>query len=243
LVRALVCVIDELSGLRKWAVKEEPRLQVPRDGGKPYPNPHATTVALEKAEGKAYESHPAYNRKMVNARVKQFLRRAGLNPDDYQIGGGGGAWGDLFARAKQRKVSPEAVRDAAREATAGKGLSEIETPAEAEAAVTGVDEAIAHQGAEPPSSPESPAPSSASTESGARLPQTIDEYREATIATLAEIGRSDQRERLWRAVGPARGHAAELVDYRRLYGLVQLLAAQIPKETAIATVFKQWPRP
>lgn len=127
IVRAMVCVIDEITGVVKWAVKEEVRR-----------SPHAATTAVEKAEGKAYESHPSFNRKLVTAQIKKWLTRAGLDPKGFTIGGSTGPWADFFQRAGKAGVKPDEVRSAVRAATGGPGLSEIQTADQMTAAATAV---------------------------------------------------------------------------------------------------------
>ncbi len=259
-VRVLVCAIDELTGVRKWAVKEETRTGA-----------HAATIALEKAEGKAYESHPAFNRKVVQQRIKAFLKSQGLNPADFIIAGGSaGAWADFFSRARKAGVPGERVRKAVREATGGVGLSQVATAGEAVAAAQAVDESVggASAAAPAPSPASAPAPVAANTEpmkpaptaapgQGAQAeaePARADEEIKRLRATALELFKkagADQPavlESIWGEIGgpPAFEKPAEgmgLILYKRLARVASLVSAGAPIVDAIKIARTIYPDP
>lgn len=245
MVRARVCVVDELTGVAKWAVKEEVRRGT-----------HAATVAMEKAEGKALNSHPSFNRKLVRTQIEKFLRRCGLNPKDFQIGGSTGPWGDFFARAAKAGVDGETLRQSVKQRT-GKGLSEIQTPAEVAAATEAVDRTIregpppADPGTEPKPSPEM-APGGVSDVPGAPLPEDtpppppppqkppaedpmVVQLRTETLAVLARLKLGDEViKALWHELGPGEGKTATVRHYQRMRRVAGFLDLGAPIDTAIA---------
>lgn len=262
-VRVLVRSVDKLTGEMKWALKEEARVTV-SDRGKRR-NPHAATIALEKAERKALESHPSYNRKLVNKIIKSFLKKAGLDPSHYQIGTGGGAWASAFGRAKKAGVSPEQLRAGVQEQT-GKGLSEATTPDEARAAVAAVDQTIRDQaGVNPPPPPPAASPrarrgvASPSSEPTSQPPQPpvprpaprpIEEdpevitLRTQTLEDLHSIGADEEDiKSLWAQLGPPSGHPATYQHYQRMARAAGLLKAHAPMASAVTIAKSLYPVP
>lgn len=137
-IRCIVKAIDKSTGDVRWAVKVEAK------------SAHADTIALVKAQKKALESLPGYDRRTVARRIVQFLRSQeaallahGIEPRALVVSGMGAVsqWSDLFARAKEAGVKPDAVRDAVRKET-GKGLSEVKTAADVGRAATAAEKVI-----------------------------------------------------------------------------------------------------
>jgi hypothetical protein len=224
-VRALVRAVDKLTGEMKWALKEEARVTL-----KGHRNAHAATIALEKAERKALESHPSYNRKLVNKIIKTFLKKAGLDPAQFQIGTGSSAWSDIFGRAKKAGVTPDAVRAGVREKT-GKGLSEVATPAEAKAAVKATDEIIPGVVNED---------GVVAVGYSAEDVKTIEDLRTRSLEIIKQAGIPILVQRaVWAYVGSAE---KTVNDYRRLSFVVQLLAVGQDQDTALESALKKWPK-
>lgn len=261
LVRAMVCVIDELTGLVKWAVKEEARR-----------SPHAATIAVEKAEGKAYESHPVFNRKLVTAQIKKWLKRAKLDPKQFTIGGSTGPWSDFFARASKAGTKPDDLRAKVKE-KAGVGFSEIESAAQVQAAAAAVDESSSTTGPEPtptrpPAGPEgepgsreepgrealehnatgdpaaaSAAPTPAPTQPSpparkrpAEFDETVDiaQLRDKTLHVLNQVGVGEEVIRqMWRELGPVAEEQARLIHYQRMHRAAEFMSVGAPLEEAL----------
>jgi hypothetical protein len=213
-VRAMVRVIDKMTGLSKWAVKEEAR--VSRRGAE---LPHAATVAIEKATRKAFESHPSYGRPTVTKHIKAILRRAGIDPNSVQLAGGS-PWSDFFDRAAKAGVPRAALREGAKKKTGGKGLSATTTPGEALQAAAAVDALI---------------PTTAAV-AGSEL-----RARAVEIARNAGIPR-DVLERVWGAVGPIAGTAGGDADYARLHLALSMMVAGEPEAESVAGALSVRPR-
>lgn len=264
LVRAMVCVRDELTGDVWWGVKEEPRR-----------SRHSATIAVEKAAGKAFESHPSYNRKRVNQIIRAALRRSGLDPGRFIIGSGGGAFGDFFARAEAAGVKRGVLRERVRTQT-GRGMSEAKTSeeireaakvvdtatgavAETEAGARGPAGAPEVPPAPPPGPPETPPPPAAPpaevTPTGKKrvrvsaAPAGLDEegteLRRKSIALIESMGAGGEfTAELFLKVksDPAPTAAPVTVDYRRFYHALSLISVGMGFADAVADALHRWPK-
>lgn len=205
-VRAITCSIDRKTGERKWAVKEEARN-----------NRHAATIALEKAERKALESHAAFDRKRVAKHIEQLLRKHRLDPKSFVIAGGARSsdWAVLFGRAKEHGIQPDQVRQAIREET-GKGLSEVQTPQEAAAAAAVVDRLVD------------------ATPDATRA--KCDEYTKQMGLKPETVGK------IWEKLGAASAEKSP-EDWRRLALVLELLSTGTALSKAVTAAIEKFPRP
>lgn len=269
LVRAMVCVIDEMTGIVKWAVKEETRRSA-----------HAATIAVEKAEGKAYESHPVFNRKLVAAEIKKWLKKVKLDPKGFTISGGTGPWGDFFQRASKAGVKPDELRDTVRSATGGAGFSGMQTAEQVKAAAAAVDEsakgssaaAPGPPAAAPPTGPEGEPARASRRAGGGRASRTaasgtpasieasppvgpapeqveqqfdqveIPKLRNETLERFAKKGVSDEViKTLWQELGPGEGKQARIIHYRRMHRVAVLVGKGAPLDAAIQFAKSMYP--
>lgn len=131
-VRVITGAVDKISGEITYGIKEAPA-----------DSHHTVTLLHTKALRRAFEIHPAYNRRRMSGAIRAFLRALKLDPKDFIIAGEGQSneWAPYFAAARKAGVTGEELRQYVREQT-GRGLSEILTQEQAAAAAAALDERI-----------------------------------------------------------------------------------------------------
>lgn len=205
-IRVITCAIDRKTGKRKWGVVEELRT-----------NRHAAYIALQKAERRALEGHPAYDRRKVAAEIRKMLLAQGLNPDNFVIAGGarGSEWARLFGQARQNGIPPETLREHVRSET-GKGLSEVATPTEAAEAIHAAEDAI-EQG----------------DRTDRAVAEEISSHLHVSAQTLVTI---------WGKLGVSSGGlGASAEDWRRMRIVMELISTGTGLGAAIAKAFEKHP--